>query len=457
MSDYFKGVTFPWQEVTPSDDAIVRRAVLHDRRLSGCGLNYSGSTLSMAAGVLIVCGRLFRHTAKQTWSVTGAKSGYARLLLTIDVTKASTEDVFEQISIDLEYSSAVDGFSVLRQDDINGSGTIYQTPICVVSLNSSGIKGFESTIIASGDGFYPGRSIAMYGDKITGLGDPTLDTDAVNKKYVDSLSADSVGALSLSGGRVYGDISIGGDDSTESHDLYLRRLVSSIVKSGRLYWRDDGSMRLQGSSDGTIFNYLQLNQESTDLAKPLSLRSGGTSAATAEDARVNLGFTGGITTAIDKNFVFNKVIISDASGKLKSSDVSSAELAFLAGVSSAIQTQLDAKAAAAPSVKVYSNSYHTAHLAKIGKLVICVLVPKTLNRTVLYSESITIDDAGYVPASKKTFSVYSDTSHDTALGNNVSNGGAVTVSISTDGVFSISSGYSYTVGEVSNTYFWKTA
>jgi hypothetical protein len=146
MSDYFKGVTFPWQEVTPSDDAIVRRAILPDRCLSGCKLTYSGYTLTMAAGSMIVCGRQFKHTAAQNWAITGATSGYARLLLAIDVTKASTEDAFEQIITRIEYASAVDGFSVLRQDDINSTGTIYQVGICVVALGTGGITRIVSSL-----------------------------------------------------------------------------------------------------------------------------------------------------------------------------------------------------------------------------------------------------------------------------------------------------------------------
>lgn len=147
MSDFFKGVTFPWQEVTPSDDAIVQRASLPDRRLSGCDLTYSGYTLTMAAGSMLVCGRQFRHTAAQNWAVTGASSGYARLLLTIDVTKASTEDAFEQISTSIEYATAADGFAALRQDDINNAGIIYQAVICVVSLGAGGITSIVESIV----------------------------------------------------------------------------------------------------------------------------------------------------------------------------------------------------------------------------------------------------------------------------------------------------------------------
>ena len=146
MSELFTGITFPQQKVTPSDDAAIRRAALADGILNGCALNYAGSTLTMGAGLLLGCGRQFRHTAVQNWAVTGANSGYARLVLTIDTTRASTKDSFDQIVDTIEYASSLDGFLQLQQDDINEAGTIYQMAICVVSLGAGGITGIVSAI-----------------------------------------------------------------------------------------------------------------------------------------------------------------------------------------------------------------------------------------------------------------------------------------------------------------------
>ena len=141
MSESFTGITFPQQKVRPSDDAAIRRAALADSILSGCVLSYAGYTLTMGAGLLIGCGREFRHTAVQNWAVTGATSGYARLVLTIDTTRASTKDSFDQIVDTIEYASSLDGFLPLQQDDINNAGIIYQMAVCVVSLGTGGITG----------------------------------------------------------------------------------------------------------------------------------------------------------------------------------------------------------------------------------------------------------------------------------------------------------------------------
>lgn len=146
MSTDFTGVTFPKQKITPSDDAIVRRAMLGDCILSGCAMTYSGSTLTMAAGHLLVCGRQIRHPSTQNWAVTEANTGYARLVITVDISRTSTADNFDQVLSTIEYAAAEDGFAALEQTDINVSGVRYQVAACVVSLGSGGITGIVSQL-----------------------------------------------------------------------------------------------------------------------------------------------------------------------------------------------------------------------------------------------------------------------------------------------------------------------
>lgn len=137
----FLGVTFPEQKATPSDDAIIRQAVLNDGILAGCGLDFAGFTLTMASGLLLIKGREIRHTVSESWAVSGATSGYARLSLMIDLSKTSTIDIFEQVDIAIDYASTADGFPALEQTEINVFGVKYQAEICVVSLSSGGITG----------------------------------------------------------------------------------------------------------------------------------------------------------------------------------------------------------------------------------------------------------------------------------------------------------------------------
>lgn len=162
----FAGVTFAEQIVTPSDDGVVYNAILSDGVLTGCGFSYSGATLTMAAGLLILRGRNIRHTAASSWPVVDAVSGYARLVLTIDLTQASTVDDFNQISTEVQYATALDGFSSLQQTDINAAGTKYQAVLCVVSLGTGGITGIVSALPVSA----PRASASAYASA-GGLGD----------------------------------------------------------------------------------------------------------------------------------------------------------------------------------------------------------------------------------------------------------------------------------------------
>lgn len=146
MSEYFSGVTFAQQRVTPSDDGQLRRAFLPDCIISGCAFSYSGSALTMGVGALLLCGRQIRHTAAQSWPVADALSGFARLVLTVDLSQTSTEDAFEQVSSAIQYASSANGFAPLEQDDINAGGTRYQAAACVVSLGASGITGIVDAL-----------------------------------------------------------------------------------------------------------------------------------------------------------------------------------------------------------------------------------------------------------------------------------------------------------------------
>lgn len=156
MSSKFAGVTFDDQAATPSDDAIIRRAILADGILTGCEVSYTGSTLTMTAGQLMICGRQVKHPSTQNWAVADATTGFARLVLTIDLTRTSSKDTFEQVVDTVEYASAADGFADLVQEDINASGTKYQIVAAVVSLTTGGISGIVSQL---------GQTSAVMGEK----------------------------------------------------------------------------------------------------------------------------------------------------------------------------------------------------------------------------------------------------------------------------------------------------
>lgn len=61
------------------------------------------------------------------------------------------------------------------------------------------------------------------------------------------------------------------------------------------------------------------------------------------NARAQSAITGGASTIVTSNLTASRVLISNANGKVVVSDITSTELGYLDGVSSNIQTQIDAK------------------------------------------------------------------------------------------------------------------
>lgn len=132
MSTYITPITFEGQHITPSDDGAAWAAVISDGINSGCSMSRAGSTLTLAAGKLVACGRLCRVDEAKTFSVSG--TGYARLLLTIDRSKT----VAEQVALDIQTSATIAGFTALVQDDINAGGSTYQFVLCMIDLSKTG-------------------------------------------------------------------------------------------------------------------------------------------------------------------------------------------------------------------------------------------------------------------------------------------------------------------------------
>ena len=62
-----------------------------------------------------------------------------------------------------------------------------------------------------------------------------------------------------------------------------------------------------------------------------------------DDANTTYTFNGAVSTIKDSNLTASRALISDNSGKIAVSGVTSAELSYLDGVTSSIQTQLNAK------------------------------------------------------------------------------------------------------------------
>ena len=108
-------------------------------------------------------------------------------------------------------------------------------------------------------------------------------------------------------------------------------------------------------------------------------------------------------------------------------------------------------ASATPSISSASNSYNYAHFAKIGKLVICTILPKVMTNTVQYETTITIP-SGYRPSATKTFTYWSNTAKNAG-----DKAGKVSITANTGGALNFAATYGFSVGEVSVTLYWATS
>ncbi len=143
------GINFDNQTVTAKDHGRLFQCLVTDGIMSGCGVSFSGTSLTISPGYFIAAGRQMKLTSNTTVTVDGGTSGYARVLLKLDFTQVATADTFEQADFVVEYASSEAAFSSLTQEDINGTGTQYEFVFCTMTLGSAGIASIISTAAES--------------------------------------------------------------------------------------------------------------------------------------------------------------------------------------------------------------------------------------------------------------------------------------------------------------------
>ena len=126
---------------------------------------------------------------------------------------------------------------------------------------------------------------------------------------------------------------------------------------------------------------------SATTSTELGYLSGVTSAVQTQIDGKQATITGGATTITSSNLTASKALASDASGKVAASSVTSTELGYVSGVTSAIQTQLGNKAASGANTDITS------------------LQGVTLNGHQLNSGSATIATSTLTPVANKSLQV----------------------------------------------------
>ena len=168
-----KGCTFDNQYVSSRTDGGLYESIFPgDGKVWGCSMSVTSSTLTIQPGELIIGGRiLWVDGATQIDISNPIADGYGQIVLTIDLSKTSSTETFEQVELSVVYS-ATDAFPALTKGKINSQNgdMVYQTELAVVSIAGGNVTGIVSQIADVQGGIW-------YQDKITALESGLADTE----------------------------------------------------------------------------------------------------------------------------------------------------------------------------------------------------------------------------------------------------------------------------------------
>ena len=247
-------------------------------------------------------------------------------------TPTAGTDVANKQYVDDTLADAVGGITGFEVDSNNGSG--YANYEALTSAHPTGEVGTFYLVVnpdssapnAFDEYFWTGTAY----EKAGGFGD--VDTSDLATK------AELAGYLPLAGGTLTGNLTLSGDPSANLQAA-TKQYVDAQVGT---------KLSLSG---GTMTGNLALgNHKITGLATPTDTTDGANKqyVDSSLSSKQNT-ITGAATTITTSNLTASRVLVSDTSGKVAVSTVTSTELGYLDGVESNIQNQLDGK----------SNTSHT--------------------------------------------------------------------------------------------------
>ncbi|MGN1300530.1 MAG: hypothetical protein ACI4VC_04215 [Clostridia bacterium] len=142
-----KGFRFTNQLSNAEVDARIHQEFLNknDGIFYGMELSNTSNSITIAEGLCEIAGRPVAVVDTETVNV-GSDTSYCLLILEIDLTKDSTQDVFEQVSFKVLESST--SYPTVTQEDINiynGENSIYQLEFAKFKIGSNGITDFKDT------------------------------------------------------------------------------------------------------------------------------------------------------------------------------------------------------------------------------------------------------------------------------------------------------------------------
>ena len=207
---------------------------------------------------------------------------------------------------------------------VNGNTTLGDAATDTVTVNAD----VASNLIPSVDDSYD----------LGAVGSEWRDAYIDGTAYIDTGSIDTanVATLAVSGNAtITGNLTVDGNLTADGSITAQTADTLTTARTISLAGDVAGAANFDGSANITITTVIADDSHNHTIANVDGLQA----ALDAKQATI----TGAATTIDDADLTVDKALISDASGKVAVSPVSSTELGYLDGVTSNIQTQLDSK------------------------------------------------------------------------------------------------------------------
>ena len=136
-----KGHVFNLQTFTSEAFALFIDKFLNGRSgvAKGCALSNTSNSATIGEGYFVVRGRFLQIISGETISNITA-NGYYSLVCEIDLSKTNTADALNQAAI--KVVSGTSAYPTLTQQDITGTGTVYQYEFARFKVESGSITDF---------------------------------------------------------------------------------------------------------------------------------------------------------------------------------------------------------------------------------------------------------------------------------------------------------------------------
>ena len=136
-----KGHVFNLQTFTSEAFALFIDKFLNGRSgvAKGCALSNTSNSATIGEGYFVVRGRFLQIISGETISNI-TENGYYSLVCEIDLSKTNTADALNQAAI--KVISGTSAYPTLTQQDITGTGTIYQYEFARFKVESGSITNF---------------------------------------------------------------------------------------------------------------------------------------------------------------------------------------------------------------------------------------------------------------------------------------------------------------------------